>query len=456
VAADDFRNRVFAALDASGGTDPPDPIHRPPSEGVFSDLFLGAGRFILERTPGVREALPKDMDEFVPDTRAAKVGEALPGIGLSMLAPGAGVGGMAAQGLIAGGLEALREDSTAADIAVAGGTSAALTGLFDVGGRAVKGMAGRLWNRYMTGREQILRTQSEGLRTAAETLGGLGAFNRAQQRVINRAAVEAIGETGDALTPEIRRAAASRIGRIMDEALPTGRVDVTEAFTVLDDIPASVLPGKARILELVQRAEVSPRAYQDAARALRDAGRTVARSPNSAFADEVFNGLHSLTTAGEAAGAANTSLVREQYKNLILLESIPTVRRTFQVPALSAESALYRGYGGGVSRTAGERLSEGTRRFIETTQAAAEEAASRFRSSGTSERLAQTEVAQDAVGLLTGSTSPSSLARTAGTLFGVGPLLGAAAMGSEAPVAGRTGAAAAAELKRRLDEQASR
>lgn len=411
---------------------------RQPSGGPIPDFLSGAGSYILNRTPVVAEAMAGGP--LPPDTTAAKIGGMAPGVGLSFLLPGAGGAGMAAQGGLSAFLEYLRPESTRESIMKEGALGAAFTGAGDLAGRAVGGMAARIKARWAKGAEQIVRTQSQALQTAADTLGGLGQFNQQQQAVITKGWVRAIGERADDLGPEVRAAAAKRIGAAMDAALPTRPVDVTEAYTILDDIPAEVFPGKGRLLQQVQRAESNPKAYQTAMSELREGIRGLMKEAPG-WGDEAVHALNLLADAGEAAGAANTRVVREQYKNLMILESIPTVRRTGQVPALTAEERVFSRYGPGVSRRAGEGLLPETADAIAVTQAASSELAKKFRSSGTAERGAKTEVAQDAVGLLTGQTNPSAFIRSAGTLFGVGPLAGLASQGKPAPLAGRAAAA---------------
>jgi len=413
---------------------------RLPSEGPLGDFLSGAGSYILNRTPGIAPHLAGGP--LPPDTVAATVGGMAPGVGLSLALPGAGGVGIAAQGGLAAFLEYLRPASTPASVVKEGAFGAAATGAGDLFGRAVGGMAARVRARMGQGGEQIVKSQSQRLQTVADTLGGLGRFNQQQQAVITRGWVRAIGESADDLGPEVRLAAAKRIGAAMDAALPKRPVDVTAAYEVLADIPGAVFPGKNRLLAQVARAETSPIAYQTAMREVRDGIRGLMKEAPG-WGDEAVHGMNLLADAGEAAGAADTRVVREQYKNLMTMESIGAVRRTGQVPALSAEERVFNRYGPGVSRRAGQGLLPETADAIAVTQAASSELAKKFRSSGTAERGAQAEVAQDAVGLLTGQTNPSAFIRSAGTLFGVGPLAGLASQGAPAPVAGRVGAAAA-------------
>ena len=352
--------------------------------------------------------------------------------------------GMLAQGGLAAGLEYLRPESTGASVAKEGAFGAAATGAMDLLGRAGGGMAARLRARIAKGADEIVRTQSESLRTVADTLGGLGQFNQQQQQVLTKGWVRAIGETADDLGPEVRAAAAKRIGAAMDAALPVRPVDVTEAYQLLDDIPNEVFPGKSRLLAQVAKAENNPKAYQTAMAELRNGIRGLMKEAPG-WGDEAVQAMNALGDAGEAAGAASTKVVREQYKNLMTLESIATVRRTGQVPALSAEERIFSRYGPGVARGATDRLEPATAEAIAVTQAASSELARKFRSSGTAERAAQGEVAQDALGLLSGQTNPSAFIRSAGTLFGVGPLAGLASQGKPIPALGRAGAAAARE-----------
>ena len=239
-------------------------------------------------------------------------------------------------------------------------------------------------------------------------------------------------------------AAAKRQGAAMDAALPTGPVDVTETYVLLDAIPGDVFPGKDRLLENLKQAETNPKAYQTTMRGLRDAIRALMKEAPG-WGDEAMEAMQVLGVAGEAAGAANTKVVREEYKNLMMLESIGTVRRTGQVPAISAEERVFSRYGPSVARGGTERLEKATAEAIAVTQAASNELARKMGSSKTTERGLQAEVAQDALGLLTGQTNPSAFIRSAGTLFGVGPLMGLASQGKPIPGLGQAGAAAARE-----------
>ena len=415
---------------------------RVPSEGPLADFLSGAGSYILNRTPGIAPHM--QGGPLPPDNMASTVGGMAPGAGLSMFLPAAGGMGMLAQGGLSAGLEYLRPESTGASVAKEGAFGAAATGAMDLLGRAGGGLAARIRARIAKGADEIVRTQSESLRTVADTLGGLGQFNQQQQQVLTKGWVRAIGETADDLGPEVRAAAAKRIGAAMDAALPVRPVDVTEAYQLLDDIPNEVFPGKSRLLAQVAKAENNPKAYQTAMAELRNGIRGLMKEAPG-WGDEAVQAMNALGDAGEAAGAASTKVVREQYKNLMTLESIATVRRTGQVPALSAEERIFSRYGPGVARGATDRLEPATAEAIAVTQAASSELARKFRSSGTAERAAQGEVAQDALGLLSGQTNPSAFIRSAGTLFGVGPLAGLASQGKPIPALGRAGAAAARE-----------
>ena len=248
----------------------------------------------------------------------------------------------------------------------------------------------------------------------------------------------------DENNPMALQSAIVGISQVQEPGLAVRPVDVTAAYQLLDDIPNEVFPGKSRLLAQVAKAENNPKAYQTAMAELRNGIRGLMKEAPG-WGDEAVQAMNALGDAGEAAGAASTKVVREQYKNLMTLESIATVRRTGQVPALSAEERIFSRYGPGVARGATDRLEPATAEAIAVTQAASSELARKFRSSGTAERAAQGEVAQDALGLLSGQTNPSAFIRSAGTLFGVGPLAGLASQGKPIPALGRAGAAAARE-----------
>jgi hypothetical protein len=448
-----------SALEAHPDTTPQAPqadpgARRLASQGVFKDTLAGGALELARRLrldPGIQ----------APDTQAAQIGQDLPAAVGSIVLPGSGLAGMGAQAGGAALWERLRPGSDWTSTAMQGGAAGLMTGAGDLLGRAVSGavnrfraadmvdgpigtMANRVRAAIGLQGNQVVRSQSERLTRMAETFGGMGAINQAQQRVVTNAWVDAIGEQGTQLTPDVRRAAAERIGAAMDAALPQRPVDITDAFTVLDDIPAEQFPGKARLMGTLARAENDPAAYQQATRDLRDAARSAARG-NPAWADEFTQGLDALMQAGEDAGAASTRIVREQYKNLMLLESIPTVRRTGHVPVLSAEQRVFTKYSPGTARRAGEGTLPATQRAIEVTQAGAQEAALRFKSSGTAERGVEAKVAMDVADVATGGAPLSSLLKSLGPLAG-SRVLGTAAVGTASPNAGRLGAQTAREL----------
>lgn len=418
---------------------------RAQSGGLVADFAVGVGNEFASLmqldSPPVR----------APDTLAASAGAFLPETLASLALPAKGLLGVTAQGALAGGAQLLRDPNDPLGAAFATGMAGTGTLVGDIAGRTVTGTAARVVNR-IRGNARLLRTNSQTLRTLSETLGGSGGFNQQQQRVVNQAWTEAIGEGGDQVTGKVRKRAADRIGKEMDAALPTGTVDVAPAVVTLNAVPGSVFPGKTRVMQNLAKAIDDPKAYQAVTRELRDTIRAMRRSPDlSAWADEVSRGLDELGQAGTAAGAADTRVVREQYKNLMLLESIPTVRRTGNVPPISAEGRVQQQFGKSTTRSGGQGTLPETERAIGTTQEAAAELSARFRSSGTAERTAQAEAAQDVMGVLTGQTSPSRLLRTLGTLAFIGPVAGAAATGRNVPGTGQLGAFGAKQLNSLLD-----
>lgn len=404
----------------------------PLSEGV-ADFLIGAGRGVIRRTQRLTGA---DASIPAPESFAASIGDVAPTIPASFLFPAAGFGGLAAQGAFAAGTEALDPTATVQDIATEGAFGAAGQAGGDILGRTLGGAVNRVASR---GR-RIVPTRSPVLRDISETFGGMGRFNQQQQLVVNRAAVEALGETGDQLTPAIRNAAADRIGQVMDEALPTGVVDITDAFAQLDSVPGEVFPGKARVMRLVESAQDSPQSYQKAMSELRDTIRAVAKGGRSEFTDEIVRGFDALAEAGSDAGARNTRIVREQYKNLMLLESMPTVRNTGNVPPMLTANRIFTKFGAGTSRRGGAGTLPSTQRFIQTVQEASADLSTRLRSSGTAERALRTEAAEQGFGVLTGTTNPSTAARVFGG-FTVAPVIGTASLGEPLENVARAGAA---------------
>ena len=400
--------------------------------GEAGDFLLGAGEFASDRVTALRS------DIRAPDTVAADIGRmAFPAVA-AFGAPTAGLAGLASQATLQGGITALDPAATGKDIALSAG--AALGG----------DIAGRVLGRVLTGSRAtqqalrgnaIARTQSERLRTVAETLGGGRILGRANQRIVNREWGEAIGEDGaNLIDKNVRQSAFTRITEGMDDVLPTGQVDVTEAFVILDDLDN--FPGKARLLDKIARAEMTPRAWQDAMRTMRDTMRKVAQSPDQLLAGEINLAFDSLSEAGITAGAnaGKSRILREQYKNLMLLESMPALRRTGDVPIFSAETKIFNQFGNRAGRGDTERLLPPTQRAFARTQELAEDLAQRERSSGTAQRNVVAQAAQETAAVISGAAEPGILTGTLGAIT-AGPALSVAAVGRATPRVGAAGIA---------------
>ena len=138
---------------------------RLPSEGPGSDFLMGAGSYILNRTPGIAPHM--QGGPLPPDNLASTLGGMAPSTGLSMFVPGSGVAGVLAQGGLSAGLEYLRPDSTNASIMKEGAFGAAATGAFDIAGRTLGGMGARIRAKMAQGADEIVRTTSQRLSTLA-------------------------------------------------------------------------------------------------------------------------------------------------------------------------------------------------------------------------------------------------------------------------------------------------
>ena len=420
--------------------------------GEVGDFLLGAGEFASDRVPSIRS------DIRAPDTLAADVGRAAFPTAASFLIPaaasaggftGGGLASLAGQATLQAGLEAADPTATGKDIAAAGGLA--------LGGD----IAGRVLGRVVTGSRAamqatrgnaIARTQSERLRTVAETLGGGRILGRANQRIVNRDWARAIGQEGDLVTKQMRQEAFETITKGMDDVLPTGTVDVTDAFVILDDLDN--FPGKARLLDKIARAEMTPRAWQDAMRTMRDTMRKVSQSPDQLLAGEINAAFDALSEAGIEAGANKqiSRVLREKYKNLMLLESMPALRRTGDVPVFSAETKIFNSFGNRVGRGDVNRLLKPTQRAFIRTQELAEDLAKRERSSGTAQRNVVAEAAQETASVISGAQQPGVLTGTLGAIS-AGPALSIAAVGQATPRVGAAGIAGTQLLRVSREER---
>lgn len=300
---------------------------RPEAGGVLNQALLGAGKAFSDRSFGL---FPSDVP--APEGAAATIG----GIAPAVLAAFAVPASIPAQAAGAAAFEALSDESSPLSILFAGG------------GAAAGAAAGKLATKWISGVKNIaaaramnrpLTTTSKSMlgRQFARSVKGAGAFSGvddANQRLINRAAAKAILQNADEITPQVLEDGANAIGKLYQQAIPdTITPDMSAARAIVEGIPDSVLPGKAKML--ANLASNTGKGLKDADALMRDKAITLARSQAAQWADELYLAREALESAAEKAGA-DIPLLREAGKRWNVfrsLEEIGGVVKTGNVPA---------------------------------------------------------------------------------------------------------------------------
>lgn len=409
--------------------------------GQVGAFDVAAGKFFADRIPGMDNSAP------APGGVGGFLGSIAPSVAVGAAVPSAGLGGILAQGGVQAGLERLRKGSDWGSTAAAGAWGAAGTAAGNMASRVVSGI-------YQMGRaaltRQIVTHTDDALRLASEGTGGarlIGAINR---RAVDQAAAASIYQQADNLAPEVLANAADDIGRMFDNATPAS-YDPTQARQLLDAIPDTNFPGKARIMELANRTD----SYTALHRVLRDAELKMARNPQlSAWSDEVGQARQALEASGVGADQALLTRAREGWKNLRNLESIAEVVDTGHVPAgraMRVFSSETKGYGTSLKRAAEAGTQPETQVFTSILrQLAADKGAA---TSGTAERLTATAAGLGILGgLASGELTPEQAVKLVAAGAIVSPSLAAASVGTAARLPGAVGGAAGAELGRRLKQ----
>lgn len=389
-----------------------------------------------------------DLDQYGPrPTGFQLAGELATPVGVSLALPGKGLAGIGLQAAGQAGLEALRDDATATDVATVGALAAGGTAGGQMFARAFSGAS-----RLARGGDQIHQTTSPYLRTVSETMRTRGLVNRANQRALNRAVARSFGENADNLSPEVLNRAADRIGQQFNALIPkTGKFNIAAVRAAQADVPPGTLGARAnRVLRSVDGDEWTGQDVQRLREALHrqwQAELPGGAKENIGFVLESLDDLiASQYTGGGAAWAREYRVARELWKNLKLAESLPTVQDTGNVTAqaLSRKLGQDQGYGSTFVRGRYDQTLPETANMMQTVRAAAQEARAGLPSSGTAERLLMTGggIAAGA-GVLSGSPE---LALVGGALA-LGGAAGLGSIGSNvaAGTGGRLGAVTAGQ-----------
>lgn len=304
-----------------------EPIGRAETGGALNEFLIGAGRSYAERSFG---ALPSDIE--APGTPAAFLGGISPLVAASFAAPATIVG----QGVMQGGLEAVRQGATPLSIGLSAAGGGLGQGLGQLAQRTVTGIAGVAANMARS-RPVVTTVESFFGKQFARSLKGGGGFARIDefnQNLLNNAALKAIlapVKKGAKITKEALNTGARRIGRLYNDfydSLPDV-VDMSAAAKIVDDIPSSVLPRKARLLENLNSG--TKQGYKDADAMMRDLVPSLKGNQAGQWSDEIVRARQELTALG-----GDEALLREANKRwniLKTLEEMDSVVKTGDAPA---------------------------------------------------------------------------------------------------------------------------
>ncbi len=335
--------------------------------GAAQEALIGAGKFFADRIPGL------DNSVAAPQTLAASLGYAVPGVVAAFAAPGT----IPAQAAMAGGLEMLRKDSTTDDIAGA----AVLGGA----GAAVGSVASRILTGAGKATPLIKQTLGQRLNSpllrrfesAIQSGGGFDKLKQATQTQLNRTAAKAIGQNADELTPAVLEKAAKDIGAIFEALTPKAmRLNIAGIRAGLDDIAPGALGARVK-RALPDGDDITGADYTAIRAALAERSRLLAGDAPAAADDInlIIDDLDALVAAQLGPDAAPLLRVaRESWKNLNILESLPGVRNGGNVLARQLTGKLAQnknGYGKTFIRNRGGVLDE-TQALFDAGRAAAE------------------------------------------------------------------------------------
>ena len=362
-------------------------------------LGAEAGAAVGAVEPSTVQRLRREQDirsaEAAPymGTGAGQAGYALGSIG-SMLLPGAAlsrVGGAA--GRIG---QAITAPRTLGGAAAVGGTMGALQPVgeqqersMNVGIGAVGGMAGQALARGISRLAQptasaptpqvaraISRLEqagvpvdiaesagSENLRMVRRFLtdnplsaGVMKKGQEATQTAFNRAALNLIGEQGDAAIPQVLSSADDRIGSVMDRIARENRIKVddrmlselaaVEEAASMTLEPAQIAPVRNQLNNILSKLDkndtISGDAYQRIRTIAADLGRNPALAGVSKQLRESIDSALERSAGPEAAAAIKQA--RKQYRNLLrIMESVGTTETgDISIPKLAAATSTKR------------------------------------------------------------------------------------------------------------------
>jgi len=295
-------------------------VTQPETGGKIDEFLIGAGKAYADRSFGL-----VDNAVDAPPGMAAGLGGAAPLVAASFLA-GPSVAG---QAFAASGLEAIREDSDPLSIMLQGGMGGAGAAAGQMAQRMISGIS-RVLANMGSGKPLTTTVQSFAGKQFARTVKGSGAFSRIDdfnQKLVNQAVGKAL-KVGPvrSITPEVIEQGAQNIGQLYDDVfrLLPDQVPMTQAAQIIDDIPAAVLPRKAKLLSLLNSG--TKQAAKDADSLMRDLIPTLKSSNAAQWADELGQARKAIPFPDEAK-----ALLAEANKRWNVLKSVEELSRNTMI-----------------------------------------------------------------------------------------------------------------------------
>jgi hypothetical protein len=272
------------------------------------------------------------------------------------------------------------------------------------------------------------------LDSAVGSQGGYAGLSARREAGLVKAAAQAIGEPATKkIGPAVLDSAARRIGGGMDDLLSGGFTLKPETVATLQSVPNPGGKLGGMLARIPETGEVPGELVKNLRRTLTDRAMA-ARGGDGLLADDLTNAVESLlddvTAQLPAGGKEQWSLLRQQYKTLMTLESIPEIRHSGTLTARQAANALHRSYGSTYTRMRGT-ADPATNAFMEQARGLAE--LKPFPDSGTASRLGPV------VGIAAGAASGNDVGESAqnAAIYGAAGYLVPTAVGRALIAAGR-------------------
>lgn len=412
--------------------------------GAAERFGLGFGKFFADRIPGMQSG-PE-----VPGL-AGKLGEAAPAVVASLMVPGSGLTGILSQGALAGSLEAARKGSTVGSIGSQTLLAGAGTALGDMAGRVISGI-GRAAKAARGG--TYLDTTSEALRTVSSTAMGDRWIRNLNRKALASKAAASFGQQADNVGAEVLNKGAAELSERFRELVPKDAViDLSDAVGALQQID-NLGPAVQRLIPKNPAAATGSE-WQALRRAVAEKARYAIRdAPGSemdwSLADDLIE-----EAAEKALGPGFTEpfrVVREQWKNLKLIEGLGSVKKGldyFTPRELANRLGSPGGYGTSYMRDTGKVLPE-TQQLFDIARQAVKDAAAEAPNTMSGTRAAIAGGLAAAGSAVTGNPVPLGLFATG---MGLGALGGVASVGRPMAAAGATGAITATQLGKALERE---